>query len=161
MVRAMLTEKEDDTLVHMFDQTFNSNLATRTRPDFSLNLEPQPSTTATLLLGQLDSSVQVPRQFLCPITQEVMVEPVVAADGFSYEKQAISMWMARSNSGVCLSPMTRDPMEDGRLIPNQVVRSLIREFYEAHEEQLVYHVPSRFLVIDQQQQQEPAVSREL
>ena len=30
--------------------------------------------------------------FLCPITQEVFIDPVVAADGFSYERRALSLW---------------------------------------------------------------------
>ena len=35
-----------------------------------------------------------PNAFLCPISQEVMAEPVVAADGHSYEKTEIEKWFA-------------------------------------------------------------------
>ena len=33
-----------------------------------------------------------PDEFVCPISMEVMVEPVLAADGFTYERQAIEQW---------------------------------------------------------------------
>lgn len=34
----------------------------------------------------------VPAMFVCPITQDVMEEPVVAADGYTYERDAIQEW---------------------------------------------------------------------
>lgn len=30
--------------------------------------------------------------FLCPITQDVFQDPVVASDGFSYERNALTLW---------------------------------------------------------------------
>ena len=35
---------------------------------------------------------ETPDEFVCPISMEVMVEPVLAADGFTYERQAIEQW---------------------------------------------------------------------
>jgi hypothetical protein len=43
--------------------------------------------------------------FLCPIRMEIMKDPVVAADGHTYERGAIEDWFARGNSS---SPMTRE-----------------------------------------------------
>ena len=34
----------------------------------------------------------LPREFECSITLEVMVDPVVAADGYTYEREAIEKW---------------------------------------------------------------------
>ena len=42
----------------------------------------------------------------CPITQALLVEPVVAGDGFLYERAAISEWLKRSRT----SPVTRAMM---------------------------------------------------
>lgn len=33
-----------------------------------------------------------PKEFICPITLSVMDSPVIAADGFSYEQEAITKW---------------------------------------------------------------------
>ena len=34
----------------------------------------------------------LPRELVCPITQELMRDPVLAADGFSYERLAMQRW---------------------------------------------------------------------
>lgn len=62
-------------------------------------------------------------QFACPITQEVMSDPVIAADGFSYEREAIQYWF---DSGNRTSPMTNMPLSNLRLTSNQTLRNLIR-----------------------------------
>ena len=36
------------------------------------------------------------QHLLCPITQEIMTEPVVAADGHTYEKKAIEAWLYKN-----------------------------------------------------------------
>jgi hypothetical protein len=64
-----------------------------------------------------------PALFLCPLTHEVMEDPVVAQDGYTYERAMITQWQARS----CRSPMTNQPM--GRaLLPNHALRSSIQEW---------------------------------
>ena len=40
---------------------------------------------------------QVPSSFKCPITNDVMREPVIDPEGNSYEKYAIEDWLARGN----------------------------------------------------------------
>ncbi len=36
--------------------------------------------------------VEVPHEFLCPITHLIMVDPVSAEDGQTYEREAIEKW---------------------------------------------------------------------
>ncbi|KAH8093380.1 ubiquitin-protein transferase [Aureococcus anophagefferens] len=43
--------------------------------------------------GGDDDEGGAPPSLLCPITQEVMVEPVIASDGFTYERSAIERWL--------------------------------------------------------------------
>ncbi|KAK9817018.1 hypothetical protein WJX72_008414 [[Myrmecia] bisecta] len=64
----------------------------------------------------------------CPITQEVMRDPVIAIDGHTYERSAIEEWFAKSN----ISPMTGAELDDplATIIPNIGVRRLI-ECYAA------------------------------
>ena len=45
---------------------------------------------------------EVPPEFLCPITYCVMIDPVVCADGHSYERSAIERWLDTKST----SPMT-------------------------------------------------------
>ena len=37
--------------------------------------------------------VEVPKHFICPISQDLMIDPVVAADGFTYENRQITQWL--------------------------------------------------------------------
>lgn len=73
-------------------------------------------------------SLTTPNEFLCPVTQDVMVDPVVASDGHSYERVAIQAILDRgcSEGGSALSPLTRETLEPA-LIPNINLRKRIRE----------------------------------
>ncbi|CAI5475705.1 unnamed protein product [Closterium sp. Yama58-4] len=64
---------------------------------------------------------QMDEQFLCPISKEVMRDPVVAADGFTYEREHMERWMASCT----LSPATGQPLAHSSLTPNNVLKNLI------------------------------------
>lgn len=74
-----------------------------------------------------------PQEFYCPITTEVMREPVLAADGRTYERDAIEQWLASNST----SPMTRKPMESTKLLPNLALKTLIREHEASVQAQLL------------------------
>ncbi|XP_042508956.1 putative U-box domain-containing protein 50 isoform X2 [Macadamia integrifolia] len=67
----------------------------------------------------------IPCIFLCPILQEVMINPHVAADGFSYELGAIAEWLGTGHE---TSPMTNLRLDHKLLTPNHTLRSLIQEW---------------------------------
>jgi len=71
----------------------------------------------------------VPNEYLCPITNCIMNDPVLAKDGFSYERDAIEKWFKQGNKKTVRSPMTNVPMEL-QLVPNRVLRALIDNFNE-------------------------------
>lgn len=59
-------------------------------------------------------------ELTCPITCDVFADPVVAADGSSYERAAIEDWLARGNT---TSPMTNAPLAHTHLTPNKTLRA--------------------------------------
>jgi hypothetical protein len=63
----------------------------------------------------------VPDEFRCPISFDVMQDPVLADDGHTYERSEITRWLATSR----ISPMT-GVMFEGRLTPNIALRSMIQ-----------------------------------
>jgi U-box domain len=67
---------------------------------------------------------QIPDEYICPITQSVMVDPVIGSDGITYEKSAITEWL-RSHT---TSPVTRQPMVLTSLLPNYSVKSMIERY---------------------------------
>eukprot|EP00850_Spirogloea_muscicola_P004235 SM000018S03600 [mRNA] locus=s18:263762:267619:+ [translate_table: standard] len=62
--------------------------------------------------------------FLCPITKEVMKEPVVTADGHTYERDAIARWLSERD----VSPMTNCTLLHKALTPNHALQSMIKEW---------------------------------
>lgn len=61
--------------------------------------------------------------FYCPITEEVMIDPVVDPEGNSYERAAIVEWLQHKGN----SPITRTPLRVDQLIPNRSLRNAIEE----------------------------------
>lgn len=73
----------------------------------------------------------VPRQLLCPITHELMVDPVVAEDGHTYERSAIVEWFRNRNS----SPMTNEQLSTTHVVPNVLLHAIISDFIESKGQQ--------------------------
>ena len=67
------------------------------------------------------------RSFRCPISGRLMADPVVIADGHSFERDAISDWFER---GHMKSPMTGAPLPNAEVVPNHALRSAISEYIE-------------------------------
>ncbi|CAL9219075.1 unnamed protein product [Arabidopsis halleri] len=67
---------------------------------------------------------QPPPSFFCPITQDVMEDPHMAADGFTYELEAIKKWIS---TGHKTSPMTNLKLSHLNLVPNRALCSAIQE----------------------------------
>ncbi|XP_065869491.1 U-box domain-containing protein 32 isoform X2 [Euphorbia lathyris] len=67
----------------------------------------------------------IPSHFVCPIFQEVMKDPQIAADGFTYDAEAIGGWL---KSGRKTSPMTNLKLEHCNLLPNHALYQAIQEW---------------------------------
>ena len=65
---------------------------------------------------------QVPDAFFCPITHDIMQDPVVDGDGVSYERYAITQWLGKHNT----SPVTRNKLTVDQLRPNRALKELIQ-----------------------------------
>jgi serine/threonine protein kinase len=66
----------------------------------------------------------IPESLLCPIGFNLMVDPVVCADGHSYDRAVITAWLQSHNT----SPCTNLPLEHKHLVPNIALRKMIDEF---------------------------------
>ncbi|KAD5317601.1 hypothetical protein E3N88_17547 [Mikania micrantha] len=67
----------------------------------------------------------VPSSFLCPILKEIMHDPQLAADGFTYEGEALRGWL---NNGREASPMTNLKLDHLSLTPNHSIRLAIQDW---------------------------------
>ena len=76
-------------------------------------------------------SENAPPDFLCPIGQSVMVDPVSTCDGHAYERSQIATWFS---SGTRRSPLTNAPLASTTLTPNHALKKAI-EHWKAQQAQ--------------------------
>ena len=80
----------------------------------------------------------------CPITNDIMYDPVIASDGHTYERKAIEKWLEEHKT----SPITRQNISSYNLISNRAVKLLIDEYYKDNKDfeidaDMVYKVKSK------------------
>ncbi|CAL4940500.1 unnamed protein product [Urochloa decumbens] len=113
-----------------------AELSRRRRPyrmsDVWCVIEPLVKTASLSAKPKSSVESRTPFCFLCPISQEVMRNPHIAADGYTYEAEFIKGWL---HSGRSTSPMTKLPLAHHHLIPNLALRSAIQEHFKQQQQQ--------------------------
>jgi hypothetical protein len=66
--------------------------------------------------------------FFCPISCDIMRDPVSSADGHTYERALIEHWIRHHDT----SPKTGAVLRDKKLSPNLALRQAIQEWEEQH-----------------------------
>ena len=66
----------------------------------------------------MQSNKKLPESFYCPLTTELMKDPVVDPEGNTYEREAITAWLHKNS----ISPITRNPLKVEDLIPNRALK---------------------------------------
>jgi hypothetical protein len=64
--------------------------------------------------------------FLCPITQEIMQDPVITPHGISYERKSIMTWLNKNN----FCPITKKPLSRDQLITNYALKQTIDDYFK-------------------------------
>jgi uncharacterized protein YegL len=81
----------------------------------------------------------IPSEWKCPITLEIMEDPVICSDGHTYERKAITRWLSTNNN----SPRTGLPIDRHTLTPNIALRNLIQEGQHSTKTTFIPYVPSK------------------
>lgn len=91
-----------------------------------------PLSACELKVSQAFESIEdeIPSEYLCPISQDIMHDPVIAADGITYEREEIEAWLSTSD----LSPCNGDALQNKELIPNVNLRTLIQDYQRSQRE---------------------------
>ncbi|GKY91418.1 hypothetical protein MPSEU_000114100 [Mayamaea pseudoterrestris] len=79
------------------------------------------------------NAVTIPSEFICPITLQIMVCPVMTRAGVNYERSAIISWL-QNGSGVC--PLTRTPLAPKDIVGNSSLENRIHHWCEANTVEL-------------------------
>lgn len=84
--------------------------------------------------AQSCSPVPVPADFCCPLSLELMTDPVIVASGQTYERAFIKNWI---DLGLTVCPKTHQTLGHTNLIPNYTVKALIANWCESNNVKLV------------------------
>ncbi|OVA04056.1 Armadillo [Macleaya cordata] len=76
-----------------------------------------------------ETFLTVPKDFCCPISLDLMPDPVTVSTGQTYDRSSIARWM---EEGHCSCPKTGQMLTHTRLVPNRALRNLISQWCEAH-----------------------------
>ncbi|XP_072971303.1 U-box domain-containing protein 35-like [Typha angustifolia] len=105
-----------------------AELRRKDRPNLKEQVLPIVERLKEIAMKAPDSALHIPsappNHFICPILQEVMDDPYVASDGYTYDHRAIEMWLSMNDK----SPMTNLQLPNKTLIPNHSLRSAIIEW---------------------------------
>ncbi|CAN4088259.1 unnamed protein product [Withania somnifera] len=66
-----------------------------------------------------------PEDFRCPISLELMTDPVTVSTGQTYDRASIQKWL---KSGNLLCPKTGEKLQSTELVPNSTLLKLIQQF---------------------------------
>ncbi|KAJ6791479.1 U-box domain-containing protein 10-like [Iris pallida] len=77
-----------------------------------------------------DDPLMIPEDFRCPISLELMRDPVIVSTGQTYERSFIQRWI---DCGHRTCPKTQQKLQNLTLTPNYVLRSLINQWCETHK----------------------------
>lgn len=73
--------------------------------------------------------INIPADFRCPITLDLMTDPVVVATGQTYDRTSIVLWI---ESGHKTCPKTGQTLAHTNLVPNIALKSLIAMWCREH-----------------------------
>ena len=73
------------------------------------------------------NGVRIPSYFRCPLSLELMMDPVIVASGQTYERSSIQKWLEQ---GLMICPKTHQTLAHANLIPNYTVKALIENWCE-------------------------------
>ncbi|CAL0334708.1 unnamed protein product [Lupinus luteus] len=76
-----------------------------------------------------ETFLTVPKDFCCPISLDLMCDPVIISTGQTYDRSSISRWM---EEGHTTCPKTGQMLGHTRLVPNRALRNLVMQWCIAH-----------------------------
>ncbi|XP_015877443.3 U-box domain-containing protein 1 [Ziziphus jujuba] len=79
-------------------------------------------------------SFNIPDEFRCPISLDLMKDPVIVASGHTYDRNSIAQWI---NSGHHTCPKSGQKLIHMALIPNYALKSLLQQWCEENNIPLV------------------------
>ena len=81
---------------------------------------------ATTSRDEVEEAAEPPSELMCPITNEIMEDPVFTEDGQTYERVAIERWLSMNDT----APLTGQKLANRNLTPNVMARGMCMRWLE-------------------------------
>lgn len=101
------------------------------------NEEKEYSVSSTKTSNKIDYTTDdtTPESFLCPISQEIMSDPVSTPYGNSFDRKSIEDWLNKKNT----CPLSRKPLSQKDLIPNYSLKQSIEWYVSDRKKKTTDH----------------------
>jgi len=76
---------------------------------------------------KLIQTEKIPYEFLCPISHDIMIDPVLTVNGLCYDRYSIEKWYECNDTDPCHG----NNVENKSLIPNLILKEIIHKFIKA------------------------------
>ncbi|KAF7851928.1 hypothetical protein BT93_L1641 [Corymbia citriodora subsp. variegata] len=84
--------------------------------------------------------VEIPSFFICPISLQLMKDPVTVPTGITYDRESIEKWLFSAKNRTC--PITKQPIPDCDLTPNHTLRRLIQSWCTLNAAHGIERIPT-------------------
>ncbi|KAF3484623.1 hypothetical protein F2Q69_00056674 [Brassica cretica] len=74
----------------------------------------------------MDQEIDIPCFFLCPLSLDIMKDPVIVSTGITYDRDSIEKWLFTGKNNSC--PVTKQVITETDLTPNHTLRRLIQSW---------------------------------
>mgnify|MGYP002775483543 CR=1 FL=1 len=87
----------------------------------------------SISLGTLEVQAPVPTYFVCPISLELMRDPVTLSSGQTFDRTSIEKWVDEGHSTCPVTRLPLSPDEELDPIPNHILRRMIQSWCDQNQ----------------------------
>lgn len=99
-----------------------------------------------VLNGNLDTEIRIPSDFRCPISLDLMKDPVALSTGITYDRESIEKWIEAGNQ-TC--PVTNQVLTSFDEIPNHALRRMIQDWCVQNRSYGIERIPTPRIPVTQ------------
>ena len=92
-----------------------------------------------LQVNDLEVEITIPSHFRCPVTLDLMKDPVTISTGISYDRDSIEKWIEEGNN---MCPVTKKVLTNFDMIPNHAIRRMIQDWCVEHRSFGIERIPT-------------------
>ncbi|KAI3794820.1 hypothetical protein L1987_37459 [Smallanthus sonchifolius] len=100
-------------------------------------------------MSDSEKGIEIPSFFICPISLEIMKDPVTLSTGITYDRESIEKWLCNKKNVTC--PLTKQTLTDIELTPNHTLRRLIQSWCTINASSGIERFPTPRLPVSKSQ----------